>query len=75
MKTDQKQQDSIETIVAVILTKVNYIEAEVKDIRTKLEREYVTQDQFEPIRKVVYGLVSITLLSVVGAVIALVLRK
>ncbi len=75
MKTDQKQQNSIETTVAVILTKVNYIEAEVKDIRAKLEREYVTQDQFEPIRKVVYGLVSITLLSVVGAVIALVLRK
>lgn len=75
MKTDQKQQDSIETSVAVILTKVNYIEAEVRDIRSKLEKEYVTQDQFEPIRKVVYGLVSITLLSVVGAVIALVLRK
>lgn len=75
MKTDQKQQNSIETTVAVILTKVNYIEAEVKDIRAKLEKEYVTQDQFEPIRKVVYGLVSITLLSVVGAVIALVLRK
>lgn len=75
MKTDQKQQNSIETTVAVILTKVNYIEVEVKDIRAKLEKEYVTQDQFEPIRKVVYGLVSITLLSVVGAVIALVLRK
>lgn len=75
MKTDQKQQNSIETTVAVILTKVNYIEVEVKDIRAKLEKEYVTQDQFEPIRNVVYGLVSITLLSVVGAVIALVLRK
>lgn len=49
MKTRQDtQQDNISTQVAVILTKVNYIEQEVKDIRSRLEKEYVTHDEFEP---------------------------
>lgn len=73
MKEDKKT--TIETSVAIILTKVNYIEIEIKEIKSKLERDYVTHDEFEPIRNVVYGLVSLTLLSVAGAVIALVLRK
>lgn len=71
----QSQQDSIETSIAVILTKVEYIETEVKEIKKKLESEYVTQDEFDPIRRVVYGMVGLVLLSVLGAIVALVLRK
>lgn len=73
-KEQKKQQDSIESSIAVILTKVNYIEQEIKDIKAKLEKDYVTHDEFQPIQKVVYGLVSLILLSVVGAIIALVLK-
>jgi len=47
-KEQKKQQDSIESSIAVILTKVNYIEQEIKDIKAKLEKDYVTHDEFEP---------------------------
>jgi ABC-type phosphate transport system permease subunit len=47
----------------------------MRTIKENLERDYVTQDQFEPIKKVVYGLVSIILVSVVMALIALVVIK
>jgi len=70
----KEPKPSLETSIAIILTKVNYIESEIKAIKEKLEKEYVTQDEFEPIRKVVYGLVSLILLSVVGAIIALILK-
>ncbi len=46
MKEDKKT--TIETSVAIILTKVNYIEIEIKEIKSKLERDYVTHDEFEP---------------------------
>lgn len=42
-KEQKKQQDSIESSIAVILTKVNYIEQEIKDIKAKLEKDYYIQ--------------------------------
>lgn len=61
--------------IGVIALKIDYIQADIKDIKEKLEKHYVTQDQFEPIKKLVYGTVSVVLLSVVTAVVMLVIRK
>ena len=60
---------------AVMLTKLNNLEKEVAEIKEQLGDKYVTQDQFAPVKSVVYGLVSVTLMAVVGAVIALVIKK
>ncbi len=60
---------------AVMLNKLSNVEEKVDSIDRKLELDYVTQDQFEPVKKVVYGLVSLILVAVVGALIALVLIK
>jgi hypothetical protein len=45
------------------------------EIKVKLESEYVTQDEFEPVKKIVYGMVGVILLAVIGALITLVLRQ
>lgn len=66
--------NDITTDVAVLLSKVGGIEEDVREIKGKLERDYVTQDQFEPIKKIVYGLVSIVLTSVVGAILLITLK-
>lgn len=71
----EKSLNKINIDLAVILNKVGYIETEVKDIKDKLEKEYVTQDQFQPVKNIVYGMVSTVLLAVVGAIVALVIRK
>jgi len=68
-----KQYD-LDTSVAVILSKVSRMEDDLKNVNTKLESKYVTQDQFEPIKKLVYGMVSIVLVAVVGAIVALVIK-
>jgi hypothetical protein len=76
-KTDkQNSQDITQMTVdlAVILNKVIRIECDVKDINAKLEKDYVTQDQFTPVKNIVYGLVSVILLAVVGALVALVIK-
>ena len=70
-----KEINKITTDIAVILNKVGYIENEVKEITQKLQSNYVTQDQFEPVKKIVYGLVTIILVAVVGALIGLVIIK
>lgn len=41
----------------------------------KIESCYVRQDQFKPIERIVYGAVTLILVAVVGALIALVINK
>jgi len=61
--------------IAVMVNQVANIDFTVKDIQRKLEGEYVTQSEFEPVRKIVFGLVSLILIAVVGALVALVVQK
>ena len=60
--------------IDVIAYKISDIQEDVKDIKGKLEAHYVTNEQFEPVKKIVYGMVSVILLAVIGAVVALVLK-
>ncbi len=50
------------------------IKDENAETRLELETHYVRSEIFEPVRLVVYGLVGMTLMGVLTAVIALVLR-
>lgn len=61
--------------VEVIVTKIDYIQRDITQIRSRLEAEYVTRDQFDPIKKIVYGMVSLVLVAVVGALVSLIIRK
>jgi hypothetical protein len=63
------------TKLAVIQKDLEYIKINVKDIRDKMEKEYVSRAEFEPIRNIVYGMVTLVLTGVVGALLTLVLRK
>jgi len=74
-ESNTKEFNKMGVDLAVILNKTGYIEKEVKDIREKLEDDYVTQDQFEPVKNIVYGMISVVLLAVIGAVVALVIKK
>ncbi len=61
--------------LAVIATDISYIKQQINEIKQKLEGEYVTHDEFEPIKKVVYGLVSLILVAVVGALLGLIIFR
>ena len=66
---------SVEVQIAVIGEKVENIESKVINIEQKLEGHYVTKEEFDPVKKIVYGLVSIVLVAVIGAILALVIVK
>jgi hypothetical protein len=61
--------------LAVIQNDISYIKQEVHDIKVMVQEQYVTKAEFEPIKKIVYGLVSIILIAVVGAIVSLVISK
>lgn len=75
---DDDFQDKAATLAkdAALLAKdIEYIKAQVNQINMKLDENYVTQDEFDPIKKIVYGMVSVILLAVLGAIVALVVRE
>ena len=63
---------SDETKLAVIQTDLTYIKEKLNAVDTKVSSGYVTKEQFEPVRNIVYGLVGLILIAVVGALVALV---
>lgn len=63
---------SDETKLAVIQTDLTYIKEKLNAVDNKVSSHYVSKEEFEPIKKIVYGLVSLILTAVVGALIAIV---
>jgi hypothetical protein len=61
--------------IDVIANQIEYIADDIKEIKEKLNKDFVTTDKFEPIQRLVYGMVSLVLVSVFGALISLVLMK
>lgn len=61
-----------ETPVSV---KLDWIQKDITEIKEKLERDYVTRQEFNPVKNVVYGMVGTMLLAVLGAIVALVIKQ
>lgn len=57
--------------------KVSYRELvkEIERLEEKLDRTYTKLVEFEPVRKLVYGVVGIALTAIVGAIMAIVVRQ
>jgi hypothetical protein len=52
-----------------INTKLDYIQSDVTEIKINLKADYVTKDQLDPIKRLVYGTLAL-LATIVGLVIA-----
>jgi hypothetical protein len=64
-----------ETELALLNRDIQYIREKITEINTKLEQRYITREEFEPIKKIVYGVVGIMLTGMVVALIALIIGK
>lgn len=72
MATDNKNNNNDQVQLAVISNDLIYIKEKMNAIDTKVSNNYVSKEEFEPIKKIVYGVVSLILVAVVGALVALV---
>lgn len=63
---------SDETKLAVLDTKLDNVIEKLNAVDTKVSAHYVSKEEFEPIKNIVYGLVGLILVAVVGALVALV---
>lgn len=66
-------EKTIETKVEVMLTELRIAKEDIREIKEAMKQEYISRQEFEPIKKIVYGLVSVILLGVIGALIKVVI--
>lgn len=64
-----------DTQIALMSQDITYIKKSVDDLTLKVDHNYVTKDEFKPVKQLVYGFVGLVLVSVIGAIMALVVRK
>ena len=69
------ERRSYDAQVARILEKVENIEKKVDKIEMGIERNYITRQEFAPVKNIVYAMVGLVLAGVLTAIIALVVRK
>lgn len=53
---------------------IEYIREAIDEIKGKLEKNYVTNDQFVPVARIAYGIVALMGVALVGAVMKMVLK-
>lgn len=53
---------------------VEQIKKDITEIKLLITQNYVRREEFNPVQKIVYGLVSVILMAVLGAMIALVIK-
>lgn len=70
-----------EQAIAVITTHIEHIRDEiaeikvdVKDLKHSISNRYVKKEEFEPIKKLAYGLVTLIITIVVAGLISLVIK-
>lgn len=60
---------------AVVNLDIGRIKDDVKEIKAMLDAKYVTKEAFNPVKIITYGMTSIALVGVVGAVVSLVIIR
>lgn len=60
--------------VALMSNDLGYIKEDIKEIKEIMNSRYVSREEFDPIKKIVYGVVGLLLTSIVVALVALVLK-
>jgi hypothetical protein len=72
-KTERGQSERDDLVE--IKTSLKYIAKELDDIYGRLEKNYVTFDQFSPVRAIAYGLMGATGFALLAAILGFVIKK
>lgn len=76
--TNARDTMSEETKMAVMANDIGHIKRSVEGIEATMKefaKNFVTQEEFKPIKQLVYGLVGLILVAVVGAVLVGIFRQ
>lgn len=68
-----KNNDAVD--LAVMAERIKNIQSMVADINSRLNSNYVTREEFQPVRNVTFGLVGLILTGVVVAILTMIIKR
>ena len=68
------QQEALETLYRID-ERTSTLLKDLDELKNTVYEHYVTQAEFAPIKKIIYGLVGLTITGVFTAILALVIQK
>lgn len=68
------EKSSLDATMVGVQKDVLYIKEAISRVELRLERDYVTREEFNPVRTIVYGMVGIVLTAVLVTLVALVVK-
>lgn len=75
MGADRDRKMNEDTQMAVMIERQERMSRDIREIKDMVQQNYVTQEQFKPIRMFVYGMIGIALSSVGVAIVNLIIRQ
>jgi hypothetical protein len=73
--TDNKtSRNSVDTNLALLRSDIAYIKRDVSNINRKLDDDYITKEEFAPVKALVYGMAAVILTGFIGAVLSFVYK-
>ena len=73
-----KESKDVNVLIAEISKDITFIRSTVERLEKSIDdikESYVTKDEFNPVKSIAYGMVSIVLVTVIGALLSLVILK
>ncbi|MBU1235091.1 MAG: hypothetical protein KKC77_19560 [Proteobacteria bacterium] len=69
------ERRSSDTKLALLLQETEHIKQTVDKLENLISNHYITRNEFEPVKKIVYGMVCVILTAVIVSLIALVVKQ
>jgi hypothetical protein len=69
----EQDKRPINEILAIIELNIEYMKNEIIKLVDKVDKDYVTKTEFNPVRNIVYGMVGVILVAVLGALLKFIL--
>lgn len=66
--------ENTDSTIAVIANDLSYIKRDIADIKNRMSNDYVTREEFLPVRNMAYGFAALVMTSFVLAIVALVFK-
>ncbi len=73
IRKDYVQINVLANEVKNLTTSISELKTEIKDMKTEFKECYITKTEFDPIKRIVYGVVGLLLVAIAGAIIKLVI--
>ena len=73
--TKDSNKITTQQIYDLVDRKTGELRKDIQSLEMRVDGHFITREEFEPIKRLVYGMVAVVLTGVFGALLALVLRQ